>query len=275
MSAADVQSAADLLVRGQWGTRDDFFRYAVAQLFVRPFVAEQDGEIVGTGVASAHGRVGWVGTIFVDEALRGKGVGRALTEAVMAALRAAGCSTLCLVATDAGRPIYERLGFETRTFYQTFEAPGLAASDAGPTTNGDILSRFGAADLDEAAALDTLATGEDRRGVLAAMVAVEGGLALRGADGTLDGFVARAPWGGGGTVAVTPDAALRLLHARQLRAGPDGTVRAGTPSENETGIAALTAAGWVPGYRARRMELGPRLDWRPEWLWGQFNMAIG
>jgi hypothetical protein len=238
-------------------------------------VAERDGEIVGTGVASAHGRVGWVGTIFVDEALRGQGVGRALTEAVMAALQDAGCSTLCLVATDAGRPIYERLGFETRTFYQTFEAPGLATTDAGPTTNGDILGRFGAADLDEAAALDALATGEDRRGVLAAMVNVEGGITLHEADGELAGFVARAPWGGGATVASSPDAALRLLHARRLRAGRDGAVRAGTPLENEAGILALSNAGWVPGYRARRMELGPPLDWRPQWLWGQFNMAIG
>ena len=67
MTPADVAPAAELLRRGNWGQRDEFFRYAVEQTFTRAFVAERDGAVVGTGVASAHGPVGWVGTIFVDD----------------------------------------------------------------------------------------------------------------------------------------------------------------------------------------------------------------
>ena len=100
-------------------------------------------------------------------------------------------------------------------------------------------------------------------------------MVLRDAAGRIHGFVARAPWGGGATVASSQKAALALLRARRLRVGPTAIVRAGTPTDNEAGIAALEATGWRPGYRAPRMELGPRVSWRPDMLWGQFNMAIG
>jgi GNAT superfamily N-acetyltransferase len=273
MTPSDIAPAADLLRRGHWGERDAFFRYAVEQPFVRPVLAERDGEIVGTGVASAHGAVGWVGTIFVAESERGHGLGRALTEATMAELQHLGCETQVLVATDMGRPVYERLGFATRTFYRTFELEGRLAADGDEPDGG--VRRFTASDLDDAAELDARATGEERRGVLAAMADVEGGLALRSPDGAFEGFVLRAPWGGGATVAASIDAALRLLDARRLRAGPDHLVRVGTPLENTAGMKGLEAAGWRPTWTARRMELGPAVRWQPGCLWGQFNMAIG
>jgi predicted N-acetyltransferase YhbS len=277
MTAADVGPAAELLRRGNWGQRDEFFKYAVEQTFARPFVAERDGAVVGTGIASGHGPVGWVGTIFVDESERRRGLGGALTEAALDALAAMGCRTLVLVATDAGRPVYERLGFEVRTHYQTFEIEGLArpGDDATTPTAGWTIRPFNASDLDEAAALDAVATGEVRRQVLATVAGLEGGMVLRDAAGQIHGFVARAPWGGGATVASSQKAALAMLCARRLRAGPTAIVRAGTPTDNEAGMAALEATGWRPGYRAPRMELGPRVSWRPDMLWGQFNMAIG
>jgi GNAT superfamily N-acetyltransferase len=272
MLDADVVPAAEVLRRGEWGDRESFFRFAVAQPTVRPFVAERAGDILGTGVASAHGIVGWIGTIFVAEAERGRGLGRALTEAVIGGLDALGCRTLVLVATDAGRAVYEKLGFEIRTHYQTFEIEGRAGGSAGVDPG---VTPFSAADLAEAIALDELATGEQRGSALAAFADLEGGLALPQPDGALEGFVLRAPWGGGATIATSPVAALRLLEARRLRSGPNRLVRAGLPLENQAGRAALETAGWRPTWQARRMERGPRLDWQPDWLWGQFNMAMG
>lgn len=220
--------------------------------------------IVATGVASAHGRVGWVGTIFVAEPERGRGLGGAITAAVIESLDRAGCATLALVATDLGRPVYERLGFETRTFYQTYELEGR--SPAGPPGKAEVrpeesgtddpawpggIRPFGPADVAEAAALDAVATGEDRRTVLAAMTAVDGGLSLRLADGSMAGFVLRAPWGGGATVARSADAAIHLLDARL--SGPARTTLSVPACRSRTTPAAPRSrqpAGGPPGRRA-------------------------
>src|SRR4051794_35711210 len=93
MTDADVLPATDLIRRGDWGDRESFFRFALERPHIEPFVAEREGDIVGTAVASVHGAAGWVGTVFVDASQRGRGLGRALTEAARDALSTAGCST--------------------------------------------------------------------------------------------------------------------------------------------------------------------------------------
>jgi hypothetical protein len=130
-------------------------------------------------------------------------------------------------------------------------------------------------DLEAVTALDRLATGEDRRARLAAFAPFDGGVVLAGADGTIEGWVVRPPWGGGATVAANLDSGVRLLDDRRRRAGPARTVRAGLPEEHAAGCERLESLGWTPGWTARRMERGPRVEWRPEMIYGQFTMAIG
>ena len=192
-----------------------------------------DGAIVGTGVATVSGPVGWIGTIWVASAARGRGLGQALTGATIDAAEGAGCRTLVLVATESGRPLYERLGFSIQTWYITMEAPGLAASpSAGPVVRADAgasrgVRLFRATDLDEMAAIDRAATGEDRRHLLAAFANPESTrVVTRDADDPV-GFVIRAPWGGGATIAPRAEDARALLRARRVVAGPDRHVRAG------------------------------------------------
>ena len=275
MTEADVGPAAALLERGDWGpldARQAFFDFAVRQPNCDAFVADLDGELVGTGVGTANGLAGWVGTIFVDGSHRGGGLGRALTTAVIERLESRGCSTLVLVATSLGRPIYERLGFDVQSWYVIHEAAGVAGDGA----SGRIRP-VNTSDLDAMAALDRAATGEDRSDLLAALVRAsdDGGWTLHAEGGELDGFVLRPPWGGGATIARTFDAATDVLQHRRERAGPERRVRAGVLAENVAGIDWLLATGWSEAWRAVRMARGAALDWRPEMIWGQFNFALG
>lgn len=278
MTNADIQPAAALLERGDWGpyaARLAFFDFAVRHANADPIVAAVDGQLVGTGVGTANGRVGWVGTIFVDRSQRGRGLGRALTEAVIERLDARGCTTLLLVATELGRPVYTRLGFAEHGWYQTFEADGLAAgAQAADPAIGPLSSDH----LPAMAELDALATGEDRSLLLADVLAAAGsepGWALAGASGGLGAFLVRPPWGGGATIARSVANAMALLEHRRRLAGPERRVRAGVLAANADGAAGLRAAGWSEGWRAIRMIRGEPLSWRPEMIWGQFSFALG
>src|SRR3954451_5978924 len=90
-------------------------------------VAVADGAILGTGGAVSFGRTGWIGGITVAPSARGRGLGRALTEASLAFLEP--CETVLLLASALGRPIYDRLGFADEGRYRVFmtgEAPAAA-----------------------------------------------------------------------------------------------------------------------------------------------------
>ena len=71
MTQADVGPASAAILRADWGDRRSWFEFAMTQTACRPIVAEVDGALAGTGVGTANGAVGWVGTIWVDPAHRG------------------------------------------------------------------------------------------------------------------------------------------------------------------------------------------------------------
>jgi GNAT superfamily N-acetyltransferase len=295
MTAADIEPAGTAILADGWGDRHAWFAYVVASPSAHGFVAEAaDGTVVGTAVAAIHGPVAWIGTIWVHTPWRGRGLGAALTDLAVDAAERAGCTTQLLVATDAGRPLYERRGFEVQTWYRTMEAPGRRGPS--PAT----VRAFTPGDLATMIALDRQATGEDRSIALGtfsqpttarvlATTAIDGNEPVgrgdpagrgetpgRGETATaVRGFVVRAPWGGGATVAGRVEDAMTLLQARLVAAGPDRTVRCGIVLDNEAGSAALEADGWTEAWRAPRLIRGAALDWTPTMLWGQFNHAMG
>jgi GNAT superfamily N-acetyltransferase len=274
MTVADIEPAAAAILAADWGDRRAWFEFAVAHPECRAFVAEDhDGEIVGTGIVTINGPVAWIGTIWVAPSVRGRGLGRALTEAPIAEAEGAGCQTLVLVATDAGRPLYERLGFTVRTWYRTMEAPGLAS--ASDDEGVRMVRAFRVDDLDAMVDLDRAATGEDRRHLLTAFASPETTKVVTAAPDRPAGFVIRAPWGGGATIVPHRADALAILRARRLAASPDKRVRAGILLENEAGAAALIADGWTEAWRAPRLVRGRPLEWHPDHIWGQFNHALG
>ena len=109
------------------------------------------------------------------------------------------------------------------------------------------------------AALDAAATGEDRTHLLDAFAAPDTTRVLARDDGSLGGFVVRAPWGGGATIAPRIEDAEAILHARRIATGAAGRVRAGLLAENEAGLDRLAALGWTESWRAPRLVRGEPL----------------
>ena len=270
MAPADVDAAAELILGNDWGVRREWLEYATSQPACVPLVAEADGQIVATGVGTANGPVGWIGTIFIAPDRRGRGLGRAITQAIIDRLESAGCRSLVLVATSEGRLLYERMGFEVQSRYHILQAIGLPESGTE-----DGVRAFEANDLAAIERLDRAGTGEDRGHAIRRFASPETTRVTTGEDGAVEGYVLRAPWGGGATVARTPEAALRILTARRRSAGVGGRVRLGLLDENSEGLARLLDVGLKLTWSAPRMLRGEPLVWRPGWIWGQFNHAMG
>ena len=172
---SDFESAIAAISEVGWGGLRAHFSLYLSDTYCFPFVAEVEGEIVGTAVGIRKGSVGWIGHVIVCQRWRGRGIGRALTETALTRLNSIGCRSLLLIATDLGRPVYERLGFRAESAYVQMRGPTLDR----PPVDGR-LRRLEAADLPAVCALDRAASGEDRARHLAAFAA--GGWAVTGAD---------------------------------------------------------------------------------------------
>lgn len=81
------------------------------------FVAEADGDLAGVILAGQDGRRGYVYHMSVAEAYRRRGVGSALVERCLAALKKEGINKVALLAfkyNDAGNAFWEKMGFSLR-----------------------------------------------------------------------------------------------------------------------------------------------------------------
>ncbi|HEX8938804.1 MAG TPA: GNAT family N-acetyltransferase [Candidatus Limnocylindrales bacterium] len=267
MTAADVAATAEAIRRADWGDRTAFLRFVVGHPACHPIVALDDEGVAGTGLGTVNGSVGWVGLIWVRPDVRGRGLGRALTERVVADLEAGGCPTQILVATEAGQGLYARLGFRELTRDHVLVAAGLPAAD--PADPWLRLAR--PADADAIETLDRQVSGEDRRHLLAA--ATDGWVAGRGDE--VRAFALQAPAGGVGVVAPDPDDGLCLLTLRRRLVGPEGRARANVLEENRAGLERLVADGWREVWSGARMLRGAAPDWQPTAIWSVFGHAIG
>lgn len=81
------------------------------------FIAEQDSAMVGVILVGSDGRRGYIYHTAVAPTMRGQGIGRALVERALDALRAIGIHKVALVAfarNEAGNAFWEKLGFTVR-----------------------------------------------------------------------------------------------------------------------------------------------------------------
>jgi ribosomal protein S18 acetylase RimI-like enzyme len=261
----ELPLVVDVLRRAGFGTQ-------VARLLEYPrrspdgeiLVADGEDGVVGVACTASFGATGWIGALGVAPEARRRGLGAALTEACVARLRARDARTVLLYATEAGRPVYERLGFVAEGRAVAWR--GVAG--AGPPTE---LRRLGPADRDDLRSLDHVVTGERRDAVLDAIDPLSG--VATAAGGAAAGWAIASPWGAGTAIgARAPEDGVALMAA--ATAGP----AAGTlivPEGNEAAVDALRGWRFVRLNDALRMRLGPTVGWHPERQFGLFNLFWG
>src|SRR3954471_8897872 len=169
-------------------------------------VALERSEGIGGAAVAGFGATGWIGALGVIGAVRRRGVGTALTEAAVTWLREHGARTVLLYATEAGRPVYDRVGFVSDGQAQAWRDVAPPPT-AGPPPG---VRPLGPQDGGAVRALDAAATGEDRSSVFDALGPFDNGAGIAvERDGRLAGSALRSPWGlGPSVVAEDADAGL-------------------------------------------------------------------
>ena len=135
MTTADVPAGMRLKDLAGWNQTPADWRRFLENSPRGCFVAEVEEQVVGTAATIVYEeRFAWIGMVLVDPEFRGRGIGSRLLEKAVEHLDASGVRTLKLDATPQGRPIYERLGFESeyeierwllkRPLPETTAAPG-------------------------------------------------------------------------------------------------------------------------------------------------------
>lgn len=187
---------------------------------------DSDGTLRGALMWFPHDKTfASLGMVAVDPAVHRGGIGRALMTRMIA--DAAGRS-LQLVATEAGRRLYESLGFQA--IGGNCAHMGTAVDPAVP----GMIDPASRADLPAIVALDTAALGFARDTLLAALAA-SGEIAVLRQNGDIVGFATCRLFGAGhviGPVVARDDDAARQLIAFWLKHHQGETLRIDVPTEH-------------------------------------------
>lgn len=99
-----------------------YFEKAFAENTCDVILAEDKGRFIGTGIAFYYdsvpsagnitGKNAYVTSMFVESEYRRNGIGKTMLNKLVEAAKARGCEKVMLNASDMGRLMYEKIGFE-------------------------------------------------------------------------------------------------------------------------------------------------------------------
>jgi GNAT superfamily N-acetyltransferase len=163
MTAEDLAAAHDLSHEQKWPHRIEDWEMMFS--LGSGYVAERDGEIVGTAMSWLYGEdTATLGMVIVSPNAQGMGIGRRLMDAV-------------LDATDEGLPLYRKMGFEPMG--SIFQHQGAAfAVPMAELIPDERVRPLGNKDMDVLRTLARRATGMDRDKLLDALVPGAQGVVL-------------------------------------------------------------------------------------------------
>jgi hypothetical protein len=259
LSLSDLNNVKLIQPEG-WPDIIPHFEFYLSSPFCIPIKAEYEGTIVGVGAAICHGETGWLAHIIVHAEKRNLGIGKSITQSLINILENKNCSTLLLLATALGEPVYKKAGFETDLKYLFFKHEKLKTQSVVPTSC--YTNNYEASVLK----LDRDVTGEDRSELLKPHLSscelVVNGSAVRGCYfKTL----------GEGLILANDEEAGRALLNRKH----EFLAKVALPETNKAGISFLQQQGFEQFSHGMRMWRGKKLNWQSEKLYSRIGGNLG
>jgi GNAT superfamily N-acetyltransferase len=274
LTAADLDHA-DAIQNAAYGggSRKDRLKLYLSLQPDGWLLATLDGEPAGIAGGTNYRTVGHIGLVAVDPAKQRRGVAQALMEHLLDWFDQQHCPIIQLDASDAGAPLYRKLGF-----VEDEKTLGFTQDDCmlRPAQSVRVVPLI-ASDIPALAAFDSPIFGGERAVVFAAALAEapERAFVARDTAGQISGYLFAqqlllGPW-----AARTPaDAEALLAAALTLPFG--GAIRTLTPGSNADAAQLLMRYGFSPQRLLHRMRRGgAAAAGRRSQLYGQASLAIG
>ncbi|NVI91514.1 GNAT family N-acetyltransferase [Actinomadura sp. BRA 177] len=262
----DLAACQRLAGDREWGREDRKWRFlfSVGDVYG---VDDENGELAGTVVSTPYGEdVAAISMVLVAKRYERRGLGGRLMRHVM---ENAATASLCLTATEYGRPLYERLGFKAVGLCTTYKG----VSD-GPSRRG-VSVPIEAVDMPAVHALDTEVFGADRSQVVEGLpffcetlrvVRDERGVVGYGGAWRNDDRVIVGP-----VIAQDAETALALVD----EVVPEGPVRVDIDHRHPELIAWAEERGLRPAFTTTIMEYGAPIANDPSRLYLPVAQALG
>lgn len=246
-----------------WSDMMPDFEFYVKSSFCHPIKAEINDEIVGIGTSIIFENTSWLAHIIVDSHFRNRGIGFQIVKELLAETERQSIQTCTLIATEQGKPIYEKAGFRpiAEYLYLKREKPWQKTSIAENIISFGEKYRSMIYDLDEKI------SGEKRERLLTNYI--ESSLIYVEKNKVLGYYMPDAKEGV--IFADTSQAGLELMKLKY-----SSIDKAVLPSENLIALDFLKQNGFVEtGFKGTRMVIGKNIDWKPQkvysWMGGNFG----
>ena len=259
LSQSDLNNVKLIQPEG-WPDIIPSFEFYLSSSFCTPIKAEHQGNIVGVGAAICHGETGWLAHIIVHAEKRNLGIGKLITQSLISILEKKNCSTLLLLATALGEPVYKKAGFETDLKYLFFKHETLK------TQSAVLTSRYTSAYEAAVLKLDRDITGEDRSKLLKPHLS---SCELIVSDSIVRGCYFKT-LGEGLILAHDEEAGIALLNRKY-----EFLAKTALPETNEAGISFLRQQGFEQFSQGTRMWRGKKLNWQSEKLYSRIGGNLG
>lgn len=220
-----------------------------------------DGALVGQGALGCYGTAGTIAKMIVRPTLHRMGVGGRILESLLAEAEIRSISTLGLVATPMGRPLYARAGFTP-----VGDVVGMSGVATKPSLKDTAWQIDEGMNPDEVVRFDSHRLGCSRDGMLRARyreaIAFS---AIKSPDEVLCGYAMASAQGAHsviGPVLADSEALARALVASVLQR-VTGQVRIDVPGDQLEFLSWLGSLGFVEQKRRPEMARGcARLPWQ-------------
>ena len=245
-----------------WGDIIPDMEFYLHYPFCNPVKATLNGRIVGIGTSIIFEGTAWLAHIIVGSSFRNKGIGGEVVHHLLESLREKSIETCLLIATELGKPVYVKAGFNIVCEYLFFERekPWL---DYPVSENIELFKEEYRSNIYE---LDKKMTGENRIPLLSdylknAVLYIENNSVLGYYIPDMkEGLI----------VADTEKAGLELMKLKYATVD-----KAVLPTGNIAGCQFLLQHGFIQTKIGTRMVYGKNTDWKPTMMYSRIGGNLG